>query len=148
VLVPLKGRRTPAALDRSVGRALLSKQLSATRLVPAPPQSFFSAEAHPLEQPPEGRFAKRLASKALQEVAPVCDGSSRSLAYIFLKEPLRSLVGFRGSSTSLSGSERLSPVGESDVAFDRGEADAKEAGGLGLGHTTLDSLNYLLTQIS
>ncbi len=77
-------------------------------------------------------------------MAPVCDGSRRPFAYVFFEKLLGRLVGFGGSSTSLAGGEGLSPAGEPGVALDRGEADAEEAGGLGLGHSTLDGLNYLL----
>jgi hypothetical protein len=45
------------------------------------------------------------------------------------------------------GGKRFSLAGESGVALDGGEADAKEAGGLGLGPSTLDGLNYLLRQL-
>ena len=58
-----------------------------------------------------------------------------------------SLVGYGGSATSLPGGKTFSLAGESGVALDGGEADAEEAGGLGLGPSTLDGLNSLLRQL-
>ena len=109
------------------------------------PTVLFSAEAHPLQEPPQGRFAESLASEALQEVTSVCDGGRRPCAYVLFEKLLGRLLGFRRSSTSLPGAERLSLAGESGVALDRGEADAKESSGLGRGHAALlDGLDYLL----
>ena len=80
----------------------------------------------------------------LQEAAPVCDGGCRPPANVIFEKLRGRLGGFGGSSTSLPGGKRLSLAGESGVALDRGEADAKEAGGLSLGHPALlDGLNYL-----
>src|SRR5215210_7774963 len=81
-------------------------------------------------------------------MASICDGGCRPYPYVLFEEPLCSLVGFRGSSTSLPGGKGLPLVGKPDVALDRGEADVEEAGGLGLGDATLlDSLDYLLAQV-
>ena len=53
-----------------------------------------------------------------------------------------------GASTSLPGGKGLSLVGKPDVALDRGEADAEEPSGLGVGHSALvDSLDYLLAEV-
>src|SRR5215213_4007741 len=93
-------RQTPESWHRVVGLPLPSRRLSAIRLVPSPPQSFFSAKAHPLQEPPEDRFAKALAGKALQEVAPFFDGGRRSCAYVFSEQPLCSFVCYGGSATS------------------------------------------------
>jgi hypothetical protein len=80
----------------------------------------------------------------LQEAAPVCGGGCRPSAYVLFEKLPCSLVGFGGSSTSFSGGERLSLIGKPDAALDLGEADAKETGGLGLGHPALlNGLNYL-----
>ncbi len=82
------------------------------------PQSFFSAEAHPFEEPPEGGFAEAPATEALQEVTPIRDGSCWPSTYVLFEELPCSLVGFGRPSTSLSGGERLSLAGESGVALD------------------------------
>src|SRR3712207_3797615 len=58
-------RQTPENEHRGCQRPSPSRQFLAIRRVPVPPQSFFSAEAHPLEEPPDGRFAKALAGEAL-----------------------------------------------------------------------------------
>jgi hypothetical protein len=81
-------------------------------------------------------------------MAALCDGGRRTVAYVFFEEPPCGLVGFEGSSTSLLGGKRLSLVGESGVAFDRGETDGEESGGLGLGHAALlDGLDYLPSKV-
>jgi hypothetical protein len=58
------------------------------------------------------------------------------------------LVCYGGSATSLSGGKGLSFSGECGVTLDRGEANAEEAGGLGLGGAALlYGLDYFLAQI-
>jgi hypothetical protein len=77
-------------------------------------------------------------------VAPLFDGGRRSVSYVFFEELLYGVVGFGGSSTSLPRGKELSLIGKPNVAPDRGEADAKEAGSLRLGHAALlDGLDYL-----
>jgi hypothetical protein len=61
--------RTPENEHRALGLPSPSRPFFAIRLVPAPPQSFFSRETHPLKGPPQSRFAKALAGEALQDVA-------------------------------------------------------------------------------
>src|SRR5829696_2501846 len=132
------------------GRRILSpsKRLFATRPVPAPPQSFFSREAHTLHKPPQGGFAEALAGHRSQEVASLADGGCGSRAYILLEELPCELVRFGGSSASLPWGKGLSSRSESGVALDRGEADAEKAGCLGLGRAVLlECLDYLLSQV-
>src|SRR4051812_22923824 len=50
--------RTPENEHRALGLPSPSRHSSAIRLIPSPPQSFFSRETYPLEGPPQGRFAK------------------------------------------------------------------------------------------
>jgi hypothetical protein len=81
-------------------------------------------------------------------VAPLFDGGRRSVAYVLFEELLYGVVGFGGSSTSLPRGKGLSLIGKPDVALDRGEADAEEAGSMGLGHAALvDGLDYLSSEV-
>ena len=105
------------------------------------PTLLFSAEAHPLEQPPDGGVAQDLARGALQEASSLRDGSGRALLDVLFEKLLRHLVGFRRPSSAFSRAEGLSPAGDSNVAFNRGETHAEKAGGLGLGGACLDSLD-------
>ena len=72
-------------------------------------------------------------------------------AALFLMSSSRSLFV---ASSALGGlplpswGKGFSVIGESVVAFDRKEADAKESGGLGPGHTALvDGLDYLSSEV-
>src|SRR5918998_1058133 len=103
--------QTPTDELRSPLQPSPSRLPSRVRLVPAPPQSFFSAEAHPPEKPPQSRFAKALAGEAHKEAAPICDGGCRPFPYVLFKEPLCGLVSFGRSSTTLPGGKGLSLAG-------------------------------------
>ena len=98
---------------------------------------------------PIGGSSKAPASELLQEVAPFRDGGCRAFPYGLFEEPLCGLVCYGRSSTTLSGGKGLSLASESGVALDRGEADAEEAGSLGLGHDALvDGLDFFLLRPS
>ncbi len=74
MFVPISSAKTRerASSDRAT---ITLRRLFAIRRILALPHSFFSAEAHPLREPPQGRFAKSLAGQTLKEVAPLFDGS-------------------------------------------------------------------------
>src|SRR5215203_3699107 len=128
--------RKPGSRHLAIGRPSPSRWPFATRLVPAPPQSFFSAETHTLHKPPHGGLAEALSGETFQEAAPLANGGRGPVAYV---------VRYGGPSASFPWGKRLPSVGEFGVTLDRGEADGEKAGGLGLGRATLlDSFDYFL----
>src|SRR5215217_6005592 len=137
--------RTPESEHLASGQLSPPRRPFAIRLVPAPPQSFFSAKAHPLHKPPEGDFAKALAGEPLQKASPLSNGGCGSVAYVLLEELRGGVVCYGGSAASLPGRKGLSPRSESAIALDRGETDGEQARGLGLGGAALlERLDYLL----
>src|SRR5215208_3487671 len=112
---------------------------STIRLAPLPPQSVFSAEAQPFEQPLYGGCAQDRARGALQEATPFCHGSGWTLLDVTFEEFARGLVGLRWPSASLPRRQRSSPLGDPRVALYRGEAHAEEASSRRLGHPVFDS---------
>src|SRR5215213_4840713 len=140
-------RRRPAARSRLARRPSLSRSLSRTRLVPAPPQSVFLRVTQPLHQPPYGGVAKGRAGYVLQKAASLSDGGGRTFLYIPFEEELAFLAYLVGPSGALSGLERPPFSGGSRVALDRGEAHVEEAGRLSFWHAPLYGANYLLAEI-
>src|SRR5215213_3298103 len=140
-------RRRPAARSRLARRPSLSRSLSRTRLVPAPPQSVFLRVTQPLHQPPYGGVAKGRAGYVLQKAASLSDGGGRTFLYIPFEEELAFLAYLVGPSGALSGLERPPFSGGSRVALDRGEAHVEEAGRLSFWHAPLYGANYLLAEV-
>jgi hypothetical protein len=138
--VPISSTNTPGSGRRASGlpRHPPGRSLRHSSGSIAPTLSFFSAEAHPFEEPPQGDFAKALAGEALQEATPLFDGGGGPGAYVLLEELPGGVVCYGGSSASFPGGKGLSLTSDSCVALDdRREADAEQAGGLRLGGTAL-----------
>src|SRR5215204_4510544 len=76
--------RKPGSRHLAIGRPSPSRWPFATRLVPAPPQSFFSAETHTLHKPPHGGLAEALSGETFQEAAPLANGGRGPVAYVLL----------------------------------------------------------------
>src|ERR671917_1495931 len=84
--------QTPADEHRGCQLPSPSRPLFATHPVPAPPQSVFLAEAHPLEEPLEPRDAQELARHALQKAASVSDGGRRTLMDVLFEQSLDGFI--------------------------------------------------------
>ena len=87
MLVPILSTKTSPVGHQAFVQSSPAKPPSATRLVPAPPHSFFRLKPR-LQEPPDGGVTERLAHKTFEQAAPIGDGgrsgrsftsSSRSL---------------------------------------------------------------------
>jgi hypothetical protein len=105
--------RKPGSEHRGCRIPSPSKRPFATRPAPAPPQSFFSREAHPLQKPPQGGFAKALAGHLVRRkwrlsstVAAVLVRTSSSRSFLVSSSALGGLpppfLGVRGSPREAS----------------------------------------------
>src|SRR5215212_1203107 len=140
-------RQRPAIQARLVQRPSPSRQLSRTRLVPAPPQSVFLREAKPLHQPPYGGVAHIRSRYVLQKATSFADGGARALLYVLFEKGSGFLVRLGGPSGALFGREGVSLSDPPSVSLDRGEAHVEGAGSLSFGHASLYGSDYLLAEV-
>src|SRR5918995_2381090 len=96
--------QTPADEHRGCQLPSPSRPLFATHPVPAPPQSVFLAEAHPLEEPLERLYAQGLARHALQKAASVSDGGRRTLMDVLFEQSLDGFIRLGGLPPPFLGS--------------------------------------------
>ena len=108
---------------------------------------FFSAMVQLPHKPPHRRVTHRRAREMLQIAPPLSCGRRWAIREVCRKQLLLHLADLPGSSQRLLRSQRVSLALHPGEAFDRGEAHPEEAGGFALGCSSLEGVDYLLSEV-